>query len=107
MPFSCGLKRVFNGSGGWIRTSDQLINSQLRYHCATPEHAVPSLRKTGESISHAHFRGKQIFWKFHSSSDMSSMASSFSDESNAFDSSFLLACVIFFERRAIAAFTRL
>ena len=25
------------GSGGWIRTSDQLINSQLRYHCATPE----------------------------------------------------------------------
>ena len=26
-----------DGSGGWIRTSDQLINSQLRYHCATPE----------------------------------------------------------------------
>ena len=25
------------GSGGWIRTSDQLINSQLRYRCATPE----------------------------------------------------------------------
>lgn len=28
------------GSGGWIRTSDQLVNSQLRYHCATPEQAV-------------------------------------------------------------------
>ena len=28
------------GSGGWIRTSDQLINSQLRYHCATPERGV-------------------------------------------------------------------
>ena len=27
----------FHGSGGWIRTSDQLINSQLRYRCATPE----------------------------------------------------------------------
>ena len=27
----------FIGSGGWIRTSDQLINSQLRYRCATPE----------------------------------------------------------------------
>ena len=25
------------GSGGWIRTSDQKINSLLRYHCATPE----------------------------------------------------------------------
>ena len=30
----CGF---LTGSGGWIRTSDQLINSQLRYHCATPE----------------------------------------------------------------------
>ena len=28
------------GSGGWIRTSDQLINSQLRYHCATPERST-------------------------------------------------------------------
>jgi hypothetical protein len=25
------------GSGGWIRTSDQRINSPLRYRCATPE----------------------------------------------------------------------
>ena len=25
------------GSGGGIRTHDQLVNSQLRYHCATPE----------------------------------------------------------------------
>lgn len=32
------LLHLPNGSGGWIRTSDQLINSQLRYHCATPEH---------------------------------------------------------------------
>ena len=32
-----GETRFSNGSGGWIRTSDQLINSQLRYHCATPE----------------------------------------------------------------------
>ncbi len=32
-----GSNALFNGSGGWIRTSDQLINSQLRYHCATPE----------------------------------------------------------------------
>ena len=28
------------GSGVWIRTSDQLINSQLRYHCATPERST-------------------------------------------------------------------
>ncbi len=26
-----------SGSGGGIRTRDQLINSQLRYRCATPE----------------------------------------------------------------------
>ena len=26
-----------NGSGGRIRTYDQVINSHLRYHCATPE----------------------------------------------------------------------
>ncbi len=26
---------VKNGSRGWIRTSDQVINSHLRYHCAT------------------------------------------------------------------------
>ena len=32
-----GSNALLNGSGGWIRTSDQLINSQLRYHCATPE----------------------------------------------------------------------
>ena len=31
------MRIVLIGSGGWIRTSDQLINSQLRYHCATPE----------------------------------------------------------------------
>ena len=29
-----------NGSGGRIRTCDQLVNSQLRYHCATPEQVV-------------------------------------------------------------------
>ena len=37
------LQRIpfdLNGSGDWIRTSDQLINSQLRYRCATPEHVV-------------------------------------------------------------------
>lgn len=28
----------FHGSGGGIRTRDQLINSQLRYRCATPEY---------------------------------------------------------------------
>ena len=28
------------GSVGWIRTSDQLINSQLRYHCATTEYIL-------------------------------------------------------------------
>lgn len=28
------------GSGGGIRTRDQLINSQLRYRCATPEYTV-------------------------------------------------------------------
>ena len=32
--------RLVIGSGGWIRTSDQLINSQLRYHCATPESII-------------------------------------------------------------------
>ena len=26
-----------NGSGGRIRTCDQVVNSHLRYHCATPE----------------------------------------------------------------------
>jgi hypothetical protein len=35
-----GKTRFSNGSGGWIRTSDQLINSQLRYHCATPEQST-------------------------------------------------------------------
>ncbi len=30
----------FNGSSGWIRTSDTLINSQLRYHCATEEYGA-------------------------------------------------------------------
>ena len=36
------------GSGGWIRTSDQLINSQLRYHCATPEQSsAHSISKIG------------------------------------------------------------
>ena len=34
-PSECWVSLI--GSGGWIRTSDQLINSQLRYHCATPE----------------------------------------------------------------------
>ncbi len=28
-----------SGSGGRIRTGDQLVNSQLRYRCATPEHS--------------------------------------------------------------------
>ena len=35
-----GARFCLLGSGGWIRTSDQLINSQLRYHCATPERAI-------------------------------------------------------------------
>ncbi len=35
--------RFLIGSGGWIRTSDQLINSQLRYHCATPEQKLTSM----------------------------------------------------------------
>lgn len=26
-----------DGSGGWIRTNDQRINSPLRYRCATPD----------------------------------------------------------------------
>jgi hypothetical protein len=30
------MRPIF-GSVGWIRTNDQLINSQLRYHCATTE----------------------------------------------------------------------
>ena len=37
------LRRILSlliGSGDWIRTSDQLINSQLRYRCATPERVV-------------------------------------------------------------------
>ena len=44
-PF-CKDSSALIGSGGWIRTSDQLINSQLRYHCATPE-----LSQLGDSIS--------------------------------------------------------
>ena len=28
------------GSGGWDRTNDQLINSQLHYRCATPEYSL-------------------------------------------------------------------
>ncbi len=28
---------VGSGSGGWIRTNDQRINSPLRYRCATPD----------------------------------------------------------------------
>ncbi len=32
-PLTCG----FTGSPGRIRTCDTLINSQLRYHCATGE----------------------------------------------------------------------
>ena len=36
-PLKKAFSRLLIGSGGWIRTSDQLINSQLRYHCATPE----------------------------------------------------------------------
>ena len=31
---------IKNGSGGRIRTYDQVINSHLRYHCATPEQMV-------------------------------------------------------------------
>jgi hypothetical protein len=29
-----------DGSGGWIRTNDQRINSPLRYRCATPDQPV-------------------------------------------------------------------
>ena len=29
--------QMSNGSGGRIRTCDQVVNSHLRYHCATPE----------------------------------------------------------------------
>ena len=39
-PASLGGQKGEIGSGGWIRTSDQLINSQLRYHCATPERSI-------------------------------------------------------------------
>ena len=45
-PLKKAFSRLLIGSGGWIRTSDQLINSQLRYHCATPE-----LSQLGNSIS--------------------------------------------------------
>ena len=31
------LMLILSGSGGGIRTHDQLVNSQLRYRCATPE----------------------------------------------------------------------
>ena len=33
------LFSAWSGSGGRIRTGDQLVNSQLRYRCATPEHS--------------------------------------------------------------------
>lgn len=39
------LSRVENsGSPGRIRTCDTLINSQLRYHCATGEYVLRCLR---------------------------------------------------------------
>ncbi len=34
----------FTGSPGRIRTCDTLINSQLRYHCATGEYVLRCLR---------------------------------------------------------------
>ena len=33
-----------NGSRGWIRTSDQVINSHLRYRCATREYGWSKVR---------------------------------------------------------------
>ena len=36
---------VFSGSPGRVRTYDTLINSQLRYHCATGEYVTASVRK--------------------------------------------------------------
>jgi hypothetical protein len=47
-----GETRFSNGSGGWIRTSDQLINSQLRYHCATPEQSILNYVQVACSISY-------------------------------------------------------
>ena len=35
----------FSGSPGRVRTYDTLINSQLRYHCATGECVTAPLRK--------------------------------------------------------------
>ena len=41
MPLSQGVFLTINlGSGGRIRTGDQLVNSQLRYRCATPEYPI-------------------------------------------------------------------
>ena len=37
IPTKTGFK---SGSGGRIRTCDQLVNSQLRYHCATPDQSI-------------------------------------------------------------------
>ena len=46
-PYS-DAKHLLYGSGGWGRTSDQRINSPLRYHCATPEQREPfPQRKSG------------------------------------------------------------
>ena len=33
----CDIWKGRRGSGGWIRTNDQRINSPLRYRCATPD----------------------------------------------------------------------
>ena len=38
--------RQKSGSGGWGRTSDQRINSPLRYHCATPEQKESQWRES-------------------------------------------------------------
>ena len=35
----CVLGIAIVGAPGRIRTGDQLVNSQLRYRCATPEHS--------------------------------------------------------------------
>ena len=47
-PEATSKRSASSGSGGWGRTSDQRINSPLRYHCATPEQREPfPQRKSG------------------------------------------------------------
>lgn len=49
---SCGRVRETEvGSGGRIRTCDQVVNSHLRYHCATPERLAGSPRAAGEGMT--------------------------------------------------------